>query len=224
MAGKTPDRPFCRVVQRHDPWTWPQTLNERALEFMGNYDDISVAHMDQCPPALVIAAFYGPRSELGPLTPYYYRFVDSEIIAAGGELASTDAEPPWPPEYNAAHHDVTKGHREVSVQMAEYHSMDNERLVALPRLRFLEGVVALLARPDAHEQGKFCRGGWKRLRRLIQEEPELWASLAQNGPHLLDDEQSRKNVRELFRKQRDAWERVADLIPRLRRERIFSTG
>lgn len=215
------EREFCRMVEKPDSWTEPGSLDTRADEFRGKYDDISVAHTANCPPELVLASLIGSRRGVGPVIAYYYRFLESEAIAAGGKLKPTDAEPPWPPEYNEAHHDIHEGQSEVARHMAHLHDGDRARVVEVPQVVYLGILADLLVRSGVHE--RFTKNGWKRLRRLFEDEPGVWAALAATRPHMLADATIRSTIRTWYQKNREKYEELAAKLPTLR-EKGFTTG
>lgn len=120
-------------------------------------------------------------------------FRPGEVEANGGRLEKSDAEPPWPPEYNDAHHEITQGEHSVAQFMARAFAQDDTRMVMVDREELFSEMCALLTRPDAHQQ--LTKNSSWRLRRLFKEERPLWESLALRFPRLRDDLEIQKQLR-----------------------------
>lgn len=196
MAGEetSAERPFCRMLEPGDPWLeHPGDGQAQALNFRGQYDGISVCDNTVCEAVSALAAFYGARKSMGPLQPMYLRFTPAEAQAVGGRLRSTDAKPPWPPEYNDAHHDVVAGRDAVATEMARLYHDDAGRRVLVSREAMLDAIFALLGRDDVHE--RFRKSASWRARKLFKEERELWNDLAERHPHLAADPTVQKELR-----------------------------
>ncbi len=190
------DSTFCRVLEPVDPWRVECSEEVRAANFRGRAGRTSVANQETCPPRVVMAAFYGSSRRLEPSKPACMAFRPSEVAANGGRLEKSDADPPWPPEYNDAHHEITQGEDSVALFMARAFAQDESRLIQVEREEHFAEVCALLSRPDAHKQ-LVQNSSW-RLRKLFKEERSLWDSLAARFPRIRDDQEI---VRQLRREQ-----------------------
>lgn len=184
---------FCRVLHPADPWLGQATDEDRAAHFMGAHGKTSVADRSACPSEVVMAAFYGSSRRLEPPQPVYMSFGRNEVEANGGVLQSSDADPPWPPEYNDAHHEITAGEPLVASYMAAAFARDGSRMSMLGRDVLFMQICELLGRPDRHEQ--FAKNSSWRLRRLFREERDLWESLAARFTFLRQDAEVQKQLR-----------------------------
>jgi hypothetical protein len=218
-------QPFCRVLDPVDPWVEPASDEERAANFHGRSESTSVASLVSCTTGLVMAGFYGPSRYQIPLNPHCFRFTDEEVRRAGGDLHQTPSDPPWPPEYSEAHHDLTGDQVAVASAMVQHFNADQSRAEPVSRIVILGQICALLARADIHR--RFGRNGWRRIRKLLElpkERVELWAPLASDHPHLLDDSVTQQRLRRLYNVDRTAWERVAARVPRVGEDPDFGQG
>jgi hypothetical protein len=209
--------PFVRVLSPSDPWTAASSAHqsERADGFRGGYEKISVAMESRCDPLTVLAAYHGARREVGLDGPAYYRFFDSEVFEVGGDLENTPATPPWPDDYNDAHHDIVSGQKEVADYMARAYESSKERVQWAKELEVLERIAELLAREDVDK--KFRKGARYRFRRMFQDkgrERELWKNVAKTHKILLDHPETIKDLRKLYndRDTRPKWKALLDEI------------
>jgi len=196
MAGEEPsaERPFSRMLEPGDPWLeHPGHHEAQALNFRGAYDGISVCDNTICAAVTALAAFYGARHDTGPLRPMYLRFTPGEVDQVGGELRPTDAKPPWPPEYDDAHHDIVDGQDAVAEHMADLFRSDPSRRILVTREEMLHGIFKLLARDDVH--ARFRKNARWRARKLFVEERELWNRLAERHAILKADSTVQKELR-----------------------------
>jgi hypothetical protein len=166
------DSTFCRVLHTADPWCTECSDDARAANFKGAAGRTSVANQEVCPSRLVMAAFYGSGRRLEPPRPAYMAFRTSEVEANGGRLEKSDAEPPWPPEYNDAHHEIAEGEDSVAQFMARAFAQDGTRMVLVDREELFSEMCALLTRPNPHEQrcsedNGAARAGRHRLRVVV---------------------------------------------------------
>jgi hypothetical protein len=141
-----------------------------------------------------MAVFFGCRKGLEPPRPVYMSFFHDEVTDNGGRLEKTDAIPPWPTEYNAAHHEIVEREDDVAAYMTRAYSLDETRLVSMDRETLLAEVCRLLERPDAHTR-LIAAASW-RFRKLFSQERSLWDSLADRFPHLREDQQIKKLLRD----------------------------
>lgn len=216
-------RDFARVLDPVDPWLEPAGEEARAQAFRGRHDPMSVAALASCSPALVLASFYGPASYQMPVEPYYFRFTDREAERDGGRLDASPSDPPWPPEYSEAHHDLIGDQPAIARSMTARHDADPRRAVPVSRLDVLRGIASLLARPDVHEE--FRKKGWKRLRGLLKlrvDREEVWVPLALDYAHILDDPPTQTEFRKLYNNNRQEWNDVAGRVPRVAEDPQFS--
>jgi hypothetical protein len=117
----------------------------------------------------------------------------NEVEDNGGALERSNAEPPWPPEYNDAHHEISAGELSVARYMAAAFARDGSRMSVLRRDLLFVQICELLGRPDRHEQ--FVRNASWRLRKLFREDRELWESLAAQFTFLCQDPEVQKQLR-----------------------------
>lgn len=209
-------RPFGRVLDPVDPWLEPADDATRTQLFRGRYDTISVASLTGCPPAMVLAGFYGPASYQMPVVPAYFAFADVEAEEAGATLEPEPSEPPWPPEYSSAHHNLTGDQVAVAGAMVAHHNRGPHRVVPVARLDVLHEIAALLGRADVHPTYK--KAGWKRIRGLLKlavEREESWVPVALAHGHVLDDDLTQGEFRKLYNGNRPEWNRVAERVPRV---------
>jgi hypothetical protein len=193
MGGEEPstEPPFSRMLEPGDPWVeHPGDAAEQALNFRGQYDGISVCDTTICEAVTGLAAFYGARRAMGPLQPMYLLFTPTEVDQAGGELRSTDANPP---KYNEAHHDVVEGQDAVAEHIARLFQADQSRRVLVTREEMLDAIFELLARGDVHD--RFRKSASWRARKLFNGERELWNRLADRNPILESDPAVQKELR-----------------------------
>lgn len=174
-------RPFVRILQPSDPWLRdPVDAGELTNAFRGTYDSISVCDTTCCSAEAVMAAFYANRTGPTPVRPAYMRFTDEEVLLDGGRLEKTDVILPWPPEYNAAHHDITEGLDAVALSMAHRVLAEPSRCVLVDRCGLVCGIVELSQRADA--PGELVQKVVKRVRRLHREEPSFFEELDASMP------------------------------------------
>ncbi|HKY36518.1 MAG TPA: hypothetical protein VJN18_11300 [Polyangiaceae bacterium] len=120
-------------------------------------------------------------------------FKRREIDENGGALEKSDAIPPWPPEYNEAHHEITRGEEPVARHMAKAFASDRARMTSVTRQDLFAEICRLFERPDAHRKLTDATG-W-RLRRLFKDERQFWEELAQRFPALRKDPTIEKELR-----------------------------
>lgn len=204
---------FVRVLDPSDPWLdHGATAEERADNFRGRRDwDISVAMESRCPPLTVVAVLHGARREVGLSHPAHYRFATDEVESVGGALCDTPAEPPWPDDYNHAHHDIVGQQQAVSERMAALFSEDGDRVRRHPELKVLLRIAELLFREDVHK--KFKKHAAYRFTRLFDdggEERELWISVAEQYPALLELPLVLKELRRMYHDttRREEWREI----------------
>ena len=209
-----PDAAFARIIDPVDPWLSASTVAERAAAFRGGIHDVlSVTAQDRCQPALALGSFYCGASYQLPAFPIYFHFKRQEANAAGGELQDTPAQPPWPPEYNDAHHDLTGNQVSIAEGMVAIHALDATRAVEVDRLAVLQELAGLLVRdglPSGHR-----KYGWKKIRGLFTlrvERVNFWVPVAQRHAHVLHDDTIKGKLRALYSTSREEWQEVADLI------------
>jgi hypothetical protein len=224
MIGSAKQAPnmFVRVVDPIDPWLDESRRSEQEEQFIGKYADISVAMTSRCCESIVLASLHGARDDVGYLDPGVFRFLDSEVELAGGLLNDTDANPPWPPEYNHAHHDIVREHHSVARAMINYYEHESGRLVRYQEVDVFVEIAHLLQREDVIK--RFRRNARKRLRRLFLDGGgfrELWLQVARNVPAILDDEDIQKEFRRLWNNDRVEWMRIAGVLPQIKGDPNF---
>jgi len=216
------NRHFCRVLDPVDPWLDQTSTDELLSEkFKGKHDKMSVACVDVCPPNHVLASFYGSASYILPAFPHYFPFTESEARDADADLESEAAEPPWPPEYSNAHHNLVGEQLPIARKMVALHRAQ-KRSTDVLRCEVLDDICRLLARTDVHPT--FKANGQKHLRRLLKlpvEMFECWLPLAEKHPHILEDQTCQKALRDLNEKDADEWMRYADRLPLVRTDQRF---
>jgi hypothetical protein len=220
----TQSEPFVRVLDPSDPWLNERTLDERVANFRGKPEwDISVAMETRCAPLTVLAALYGARREVGLVDPAYYLFTEREVLDVGGQLKDTPADPPWPGDYNHAHHDVVASHMAVATHMAELYALDNERVRWPDELEVLRHIADLLARQDVHQ--KYEKGATYRFRRMFEDggnERRLWIEVAKSHHFLLDQPTVSKELRKMHqnKEKRAEWAALMDGVGIPEAERV----
>lgn len=183
---------FCRVLQPADPWINDCPEDERVANFSGG-GSTSVAAVEICSPLRVLASFYGMRRGHVPLKGRYIDFTRSEAERQGGVLRSSDADPPWPDDYNRAHHEIVAGAEAVARYVARLFGDNRRDCSIVERDELLEEICRLFSLTDVHQ--KFEENTRKRLRRLFEQERELWDDLASRHPKLREDPQIKKALR-----------------------------
>jgi hypothetical protein len=212
-AAQTEGEPFVRVLAPADPWLQESKgdMRSRAQHFKGKSPAISVAKEDRCNVLRVLAAFHGSRKEAVLGLQAFYRFDESEVLVANGELADTDAAPPWPSDYNHAHHDICKGQDSVADHMAALHDSDPGRVNVVDEADVLACIAALLGEPDVGK--KFEKNARRRFRRMFEEERGLWVQVASREKTLLADAEIQKAFRKMYQDKsvgRPAWAALLD--------------
>jgi hypothetical protein len=185
--------PLSRILEPSDPWSGECTRAERAANFQGKYDAISVTDQTGCHPLRALAVFYGIRGGTGPLEPAYAVFTELEVHQAGGQLTDTDADPPWPDDYNAAHRDIIGDLPRVADYFAELLPTDSRRSVFVTRPDMLAEMCKILREQPAN--AKFTDRVKKRMRDLFRDERPLWDQLAAEHPYLSDDPVIQRELR-----------------------------
>ena len=214
--------PFVRVLHPIDPWLDPQYSVERPKHFRGEYGFTSVAMTAYCGELLVLASFHGARREVGPPNPAVFRFTRAEALEVGGIIRDTDANPPWPPEYNQAHHDIVAGQDQVAEAMATCYENDPRRMAIHNEVDLLVVIALLLERADVNE--RFRKHAIWRLRRMFEENQQIWIQVAKQVPSILADEQIRRAFRRLWSENRIEWQSFAEELPQLTEGNGFRAG
>jgi hypothetical protein len=205
---------FVRVLDPSDRWLNPASDADRAHNFRGKEEwDISVAMEARCRADRVVACLYGARREVALDRPAYFRFTEPEVEGVGGELKDTDAKPPWPKDYNDAHHDIVKERDKVADQMARFFSEDPGRVSEVSEHLVLCEIASLLAESDAHE--KFQKGASYRFRRMYEDggdERQRWIGVAREHRVLLNNTTVLADLRKMFQNKarRDEWTALMD--------------
>lgn len=203
-----------RVLDPSDRWLNPASEADRAQNFRGKGDwDISVAMEDRCRADRVVACLYGARREVALDRPAYFRFTRPEVEEVGGELKDSDAKPPWPTDYNHAHHDIVKARDEVADQMARFFSEDPGRVSEVSEHLVLCEIAVLLAQSDVHE--KFLKGATYRFRRMYEDggdERQRWIRVAREHRVLLNNPTVLADLRKMYQNKatRDQWTALMD--------------
>ena len=192
MSLQQGEADFCRVLNPADAWTSDASEDERVANFSGG-TRTSVANQGTCCALTVVACFYGCRKGLEPSTASYMTFRRREVEENGGALEKSDAIPPWPPEYNDAHYEITSGEEPVARHMAKAFANDPTRMGSISRQELLAEVCRLFERPDAHQ--KLAEAAGWRLRRLFRDERAFWNELAERFPRLREDPTIKKELR-----------------------------
>lgn len=207
---------FVRVLDPADPWLEHEKYSDeqRQANFRGRGDwDISVAMEARCPPPRVLAALYGQRREPVLDRPAFYRFHSKEVQYAGGDLADTPSDPPWPEDYCHAHHDVVKAHAEVAEHMAKLYNDDPERVQLEEETKILLIIAELLGRSDV--QKKFKSNATYRFRRMFQDggaERDRWKLVAKKHRFLMEQATVNKGIKQLYQNPatRPEWTTLMD--------------
>lgn len=225
LVRNSVDKDFVRVLNPVDPWLDPARQNERQLQFLGTTESISVAMRARCAETLVLASYHGARQDIGPLKPSLFAFGSSEVQDVGGWMDDTDADPPWPTEYNHAHHDIVSGQQQVASAMSRLSQSDPARVLQYSEKQVLVEIARLMLRDDANK--RFKKNSAYRFRRLFEDGGvwrDLWIEVAKIVPDILNDENLAKKLRSLWNADRREWERIACAIPQIKTDNRFSSG
>ncbi|WP_146647924.1 hypothetical protein [Labilithrix luteola] len=137
-------------------------------------------------------------------------------MALGAEAVPCPAEPPWPPEYSDAHHELKGELQRVAARMVELHDAEPTRIEEIDRKAWLMQMAGLLAREDV-EKERFRPNASKRLRKLLaaksRDERLLWAEIAVTHNVLLQDVEAKKVLRQLYNQERVEWDAIANIVP-----------
>jgi len=219
----------CRVLEPPAPWTDGLSHQARVENFRGSGEGISVYNLTECPKDVVLASFYGHRSGPGPVASIrHLAFRESDVLAAGGQLADTPAAHAWPPEYCKAHRDILRRQDEVAEAVVGLCEKNPRRQHVTSRMELLRAIFALAEREDA--PADFVRKARKRVSRLLRDkEIAVFVPLAREFDGLfwgfvLNDDGMRKSLRSLYGKDRPMWDQVAEAIPNVADDRRCSTG
>ncbi len=224
--SSAPSREFGRVLDPIDVWLQDAADGEliENLRGDGRYD-MSVADLSgSCTPSSLFAAFYGPTTKAIPDVAYYFSFTGQEAANAGATLKKCSALRPWPREYDEAHHDLEGHGGQISANMIALHrSASRSRPVS--KLDILDEICRCLAREDTRTRLKKpeLRRVWAQISRLISlpKTQMLWVELARRHPHILEHRRSQELIRELYVDDRERWNMLAELVPRLRDDQKF---
>lgn len=197
-----PSETFVRVLDPSDPWVFADRFNraQRQENFRGRLDwDISVAMACRCPPVRVLASFHGARRDAVLDSPAYYVFDGKEVSRLGGRLDDTDAVPPWPEDYNHAHHDVCDACHAVSRHMADRYEKEPNRVTAKDEEEVLVVIAGLLREPNVPQ--RFKKHASYRFRRMFEDGGDrrsLWGRVANKEKVLLEDPSVRTSIRRMY--------------------------
>jgi hypothetical protein len=172
---------LCRILQPADPWVDECSEEERAANFRGQYEEISVSDQSVCGSVRALAAFYGARSGAAAVA-RFFSLVEREVADAGGVLLKTPSSPPWPPEYCEAHRDIVGDTERVAREMAIKFTSDPGRVTAVARESLLAEICSLLALEPV--DARFRKYAQKKLTTLHNLERPLWNRLAQRFPYI----------------------------------------
>ena len=207
---------FVRVLNPSDRWLNPASFGDadRVQNFRGKPEwDISVAMEMHCRADRVVACLHGARREVTLDQPAYFRFTKSEVEGAGGALSDTDAVPPWPEDYNKAHHDIVKEHASVAKHMAKLFAKDRGRVSEANEHDVLCEIAELLASQDVHK--KFLDNATYRFRRMYQDggsERRRWIAVARAHRVLLNQSTVLADIRKMYQNKatRSEWTALMD--------------
>jgi hypothetical protein len=205
---------FVRVIHPIDPWREFHSEIECIQDFQGKGECISVAMIERCNQLAILAAFHGARREVGLSEPAVFHFMRSEIIEDGAELKDTDANPPWPPEYNHAHHDIAGAKADVAASMVRRFQADTGRISVVHETLVAVAIAQLLHREDVHS--RFQKNDTWRMRRLFQDGGhfrQVWIQVAKQVPAVLADEVIKTEFRRLWNQNRAEWDRLSLELP-----------
>ncbi len=219
---------FVRVLDPIDPWLDPSRQHDRVTQFIGSYENISVAMRSRCPDELILASFHGPKRATGPINPLrpsLFAFASLEVKEAGGKIEDTDAKPPWPPEYNYAHHDIICNQQSVSAAMSKLSQSEPARVLKVDETTVLVEIARLMQRPDA--QKRFRSNATNRFKRLFEDGGswrDSWIEVAKIVPEIIYDPNVMRGLRSLWSHDRVEWQRIASHLPQLAEDTSFSSG
>jgi len=216
---------FVRVLDPVDPWLDPARQSDREKQFIGKTESISVAMRSRCADMLVLASFHGPRKSIGPLRPSLFAFASMEVKDVGGKMEDTDAQPPWPPEYNHAHHDIVSGQQIVASAMSGISQSDPARVLQYSESSVLAEIARLMQRTDADK--RFRKNAAHRFRRLFADGGEwrdTWIEVAKTVPEIMHDDNVIRELRTLWSSDRAEWKRIASQLPQITRDAKYSSG
>jgi hypothetical protein len=219
------DKDFVRVLNPVDPWLDPARQNDREIQFIGKTESISVAMRSRCSDTLVLASFYGPRKDVGELRPSLFAFASLEVNKLGARLKDTDAQPPWPPEYNHAHHDIVSGRHLVASAMSRLSQFEPERILQYLDIPVLIEIARLMHRDDA--DNRFRKNAAYRFKRLFEDGGiwrDTWVEVAKAVPQIIYDDKVTSRFRSLWSSDRNEWRRIACELPQIASDPRFSSG
>jgi hypothetical protein len=230
LSGKTSrnivNKDFVRVLNPVDPWLDPARQVERQLQFRGKPESsISVTMRSRCAEILVLASYHGPRKDIGLLNPSLFAFGSSEVRDLGGKMDDTDADPPWPTEYNHAHHDIVSRQQEVASAMSRLSQSDPTRVLQYSEIQVLVEIARLMLRGDVNK--RFKKYSAYRFRRLFEDGGvwrSSWLEVAKIVPDILYDENLMKKFRSMWNADRSEWDRIARALPQIKIDNRFSSG
>lgn len=219
---------FVRVLNPVDPWLRSDAADERENQFMGGGGNISVAMTSRCKDSIILASFHGARRKTGLIRPSLFCFYSQEVHGLGGNIEDTNADPPWPPEYNYAHHDITRAHRAVASAMSDLSQKDPSRVSQYSEISIFTEIALLLQRHDLpQEDKKFRPKAAYRLRRLFLDGVELreiWIEVAKAVPKIAYDEQIMSEFRRMWINDRKQWNELSAKLPIIANDKRFSSG
>jgi hypothetical protein len=176
-------RRFIRILEPADPWLSPEDVEQLSGEFGADEDSISIVEITEgYAPEDALAAFHGHRRGRLPHRLLFVEFSLTDLLDLGGRIKPTPAEPPWPPEYRDAHHDVVDGMRPVAARFSEQ-VIDGTRVtVEADRTAVVQRMLVLEQRADAPES---YRANIKvKMRKLAGTDRTLVEKLAAEFPNV----------------------------------------
>lgn len=225
----TQQKPFVRVLDPSDPWLGKDATKkrERTAVFRGKqHHHISVAMECRCEPARVVAVLHGARRDVVLGQTAFFRFTDDEVTQVGGTLEDTEAIPPWPDDYNHAHHDITQNQDRVAAHMVGLHELNQIRVCEVDELDILVRIAKLLTTPNVHP--KFQKAARYRFGRMFKDggrERDLWEKVAARELGILEINSTEKALKRLFQDKgqgRKEWTALFDRlgVPMAKRNRF----
>jgi hypothetical protein len=219
---------FVRVLNPVDPWLKADAGDQRVSQFVGTSDKISIAMTSRCKDSIVLASFHGARRKPGFIRPSLFCFYYHEVNQLGGLIDDTSADPPWPPEYNHAHHDITTSHQAVASAMSELSQKEPTRVVIHSDISIFTEIARLLQRPDLPSNDKeFRPKAAYRLRRLFRDGGEfrdMWIEIAKIVPEIAYDQEIMAEFRKMWASNRQGWSELSARLPLIAGDKRFSSG
>lgn len=208
-------RQFLRVLHPVDSWVDESNGSEES--FIDVNGDLSVSCQENCSPLRILASYFGARAQALPPSTLCYRFWEGEALQMGGALKQTNPTPcPWPPEYSAAHHDLSGDQRPMARGFLRIHRSFEDRRHEESHFEVYREIARLVSIPTAPDC--YTKNSLKKLRKLYHTDRDgIWLPIAKEFNILLQDKSIIEEFRKLFSKgpksaERAEWNRMIESL------------